>query len=71
MRSSRKVARSLPFGVHQPFHCALPGASAHLRPDIAQRHFRIFAAYLFPDVSVSGLYQSITPVKKPATLMRT
>jgi hypothetical protein len=44
------------------FYAALPGASAHPRPLIAQRHFGVFAAYLFPNVSSTRLYDTITPV---------
>ena len=44
------------------FYAALPGASAHPQPEIAKRHFGIFAAYLFPNLNATGLYNSITPV---------
>lgn len=44
------------------FYSASPGFGRRPKPRLLQAHFGTFAAYLFPGLSSSGLYDTITPV---------
>jgi Sulfatase len=44
------------------FYSASPGFGHHPKPTLLQQHFGTFAAYSFPNLTASRLYDTITPV---------